>query len=138
VLAEELLAQADVLVRKLLLADRRRSLVKTGFPEVFTGRGTVDRILPPGAATLRANVAPDARTVPPRASFAAKFARDTHRRISLSYHRDMRRTDLYLKVELILDDKEQPEKLAAEICRMIRKVYGVRSAEVSSMIEKES
>jgi hypothetical protein len=49
----------------------------------------------------------------------------------------MRRTDLYLKVELILDEKEQPEKLAAEICRMIRKVYGVRSAEVSSMIEKD-
>jgi len=112
--------------------------VKTGFPEMLAGRGTVDRILPLGAATLGADVAPDARTVPPRASFAAKFARDTHRRISLSYHRDMRRTDLYLKVELILDDKEQPEKLAAEICRMIRKVYGVRSAEVSSMIEKES
>jgi hypothetical protein len=50
----------------------------------------------------------------------------------------MRRTDLYLKVELTLDDKEQPEKLAAEICRMIRKVYGVRSAEVSSMIEKDA
>jgi hypothetical protein len=50
----------------------------------------------------------------------------------------MRRTDLYLKVELTLDDKEQPEKLAAEICRMIRKVYGVRSAEVSSMIEKDT
>lgn len=49
----------------------------------------------------------------------------------------MRRTDLYLKVELTLDDREQPEKLAAEICRMIRKVYGVRSAEVSNMIEKD-
>jgi hypothetical protein len=138
VLADELLAQADVLVRKLLLADRGRRFVKTGLPEMFTGRGAVDRILPPSAATLRANIAADARTVPPRASFAAKFARDTHRRISLSYHRDMRRTDLYLKVELHLDDQEQPEKLAAEICRMIRKVYGVRSAEVSNMIEKDA
>jgi hypothetical protein len=138
VLADELLAQADVLVRKLLLADRRWSLVKTGLPEMLAGRGTVDRILPLGAATLRADIAPDARTMPPRASFAAKFARDTHRRISLSYHRDMRRTDLYLKVELYLDDNEQPEKLAAEICRIIRKVYGVRSAEVSSMIEKDA
>jgi hypothetical protein len=137
-LANELLAQADVLVRKLLLGDRRRSLVKTGLPEMFTGRGAVDRILPLCTATLRADIAPDARTMPPRASFAAKFARDTHRRISLSYHRDMRRTDLYLKVELYLDDKEQPEKLAAEICRIIRKVYGVRSAEVSSMIEKDA
>jgi hypothetical protein len=50
----------------------------------------------------------------------------------------MRRTDLYLKVELTLDNQEQPEKLAAEICRMIRKLYGVRSAEVSNMIEKET
>ena len=52
VLAKELLAQENVLVRKLLLPDRRRGFVKTGLPEMFTGRGAVDRILPPGAATL--------------------------------------------------------------------------------------
>jgi hypothetical protein len=50
----------------------------------------------------------------------------------------MARTDLYLKVELDLDEKEKPERLASEICRMIRKVYGVRSAEVSSMVEKDA
>ncbi|MGD1092166.1 MAG: hypothetical protein ABSB35_09255 [Bryobacteraceae bacterium] len=55
----------------------------------------------------------------------------------LSYHRDMVRTDLYLKVELDLDEKEKPDRLASEICRLIRKLYGVRSAEVSSMVEKE-
>jgi len=49
----------------------------------------------------------------------------------------MPRTDLYVKVELDLDEKEKPERLASEICRMIRKVYGVRSAEVSSMVEKD-
>jgi hypothetical protein len=49
----------------------------------------------------------------------------------------MPRTDLYLKVELDLDEKEKPERLAAEICRVIRKIYGVRSAEVSSMVEKD-
>jgi hypothetical protein len=49
----------------------------------------------------------------------------------------MRRTDLYVKVELDVDEKEKPERLANEICRMIRKVYGVRSAEVSSMVEKD-
>jgi hypothetical protein len=48
-----------------------------------------------------------------------------------------RRVDLYLKVELDLDESEKPEKLAAEICRSIRKVYGVRFAEVSSLIEKD-
>jgi hypothetical protein len=50
----------------------------------------------------------------------------------------MPRTDLYLKVELDLDEKEKPERVAAEICRMIRRVYGVRHAEVSNMVEKEA
>jgi hypothetical protein len=50
----------------------------------------------------------------------------------------MRRSDIYVKVELVTDDKENPERLAAEICRVIRKVYGVRNAEVSSIIDKDS
>ena len=49
----------------------------------------------------------------------------------------MVRTDLYLKVELVLDDKDSAERVAAEVCRAIRKLYGVRTAEVSSMVEKE-
>jgi len=49
----------------------------------------------------------------------------------------MARTDLYIKVELDLDEKEKPDRVANEICRMIRKVYGVRSAEVSSIVEKD-
>ena len=49
----------------------------------------------------------------------------------------MRRTDLYVKVELVLDDEEKIERLASEICRLIRKVYGVRNAEVSSIIERD-
>jgi hypothetical protein len=49
----------------------------------------------------------------------------------------MPRTDLYLKVELDVDEKEKSERVAAEICRLIRKVYGVRSAEVSNMVEKD-
>lgn len=49
----------------------------------------------------------------------------------------MPRTDLYIKVELEVDENEKPERLANDIVRMIRKVYGVRAAEVSSMVEKE-
>jgi len=45
--------------------------------------------------------------------------------------------NLYVKVELDLDDKESPERVANEICRVIRKVYSVRSAEVSSVVEKD-
>jgi hypothetical protein len=50
----------------------------------------------------------------------------------------MPRTDLYLKVELDIDERESPERLAAEICRQIRKIYGVRAAEVSNVVERES
>jgi hypothetical protein len=49
----------------------------------------------------------------------------------------MARTDVYLKVEIDLDEKEKPERIAAEICRVIRRVYGVRQAEVTNMVERE-
>ena len=50
----------------------------------------------------------------------------------------MPRTDLYIKVELDLDEHEKAERVASDICRVIRKVYGVRTAEVSSIVEKEN
>jgi hypothetical protein len=46
----------------------------------------------------------------------------------------MPRTDLFLKVEVDLKNGEDPERLAAEICRRILKVYGVRKAELSHMV----
>lgn len=49
----------------------------------------------------------------------------------------MPRTDVYLKVELEVDEKEKPERLAAEICRQIRKIYGVRSAEVTNTVDHD-
>lgn len=71
--------------------------------------------------------------------FSQSLQRILTRDISIvSYDRKMPRTDLYLKVEIDLDEKEQPERLAGEICRQIRKVYGVRSAEVSNIIERET
>lgn len=50
----------------------------------------------------------------------------------------MPRTDVYLKVELDLDPQEKPERVAAEIVRMIKRVYSVRHAEVSSIMPRES
>jgi hypothetical protein len=49
----------------------------------------------------------------------------------------MNRADVYLKVELDLDDLEKPERIAAEICRMLRRVYGVRQVEVSNIVERD-
>ena len=49
----------------------------------------------------------------------------------------MARIDLYLKIELDLPEAERPERLAAEICRQIKKVYGVRTAEVQNILQAE-
>ena len=49
----------------------------------------------------------------------------------------MARIDLYVKIVLDLPETERPDKLAAEICRQVQKVYGVRSAEVQNMVPVE-
>ena len=46
----------------------------------------------------------------------------------------MPRTDLFLKVQIDHDAQEPAERIAAEICRAILRVYGVRSAELSSAV----
>lgn len=46
----------------------------------------------------------------------------------------MARTALHLKLELEHGNDEIPEKLAAEICRQLLKMYAVRSAEVSNIV----
>ncbi len=49
----------------------------------------------------------------------------------------MQRVDLYIKVEVILEEEEKPERVANEICRQIEKIYVVRSAEVSNTITRD-
>ena len=49
----------------------------------------------------------------------------------------MKRVDLYIKVEVELDEGETPERISNEICRLLLKVYAVRSAELSSAVPRE-
>lgn len=49
----------------------------------------------------------------------------------------MRRLDLYIKVEVELDEDEKPERVANEICKQIEKIYVVRSAELSNAVSRE-
>jgi hypothetical protein len=49
----------------------------------------------------------------------------------------MKRVDLYIKVEVELDETEKADKVAEEICRVIKKMYVVRSAELSNAVAKE-
>ena len=49
----------------------------------------------------------------------------------------MQRVDLYIKVEVELEEEEKPDRVAAEICRQIQKNYVVRRAELTSSIKHE-
>jgi hypothetical protein len=68
----------------------------------------------------------------------SRLAPPATRAAPLSYHREMARIDLYLKVVLDTNDLDPPERLAQEICRIVRRIYGVRQAEISNMVERES
>ncbi len=50
----------------------------------------------------------------------------------------MTRTDLFIKVELWHEDDERLDRVVAEICRQVGKVYCVRSVEMSSAVSRES
>ena len=45
--------------------------------------------------------------------------------------------DLYIKVQVELDEDEKPERVAGEICRQLEKLYVVRSAELSNAVTRE-
>jgi len=137
VVAEEFLGHVNIFIRKIVRCERGGTLVPARVLKMLAIERAVDSILALRATAHRADVAADTGTVPSRALFLTDFAKGVHQRIPLSYHRDMRRTDLYIKVELDLDEHEKPERVASDICRLIRKVYGVRSAEVSNMVEKD-
>jgi len=47
------------------------------------------------------------------------------------------RTNLFIKVIVEHDRKELPEKLGAELCRVLEKNYIVRKAELSSVAPVE-
>ena len=47
----------------------------------------------------------------------------------------MKAIDVYLKVEVDLDDEESPKRFAEELCRALKKIYGVRRAEISTLLD---
>jgi len=46
-------------------------------------------------------------------------------------------TNLFIKVEIEHDQEDTPQRLGREICRQILKIYGVRTAELSSFTAAE-
>jgi hypothetical protein len=46
----------------------------------------------------------------------------------------MRRLAVYLKVEVEIDEVEEPERVARELERAVRRVYGVERTEVTNLV----
>ena len=49
----------------------------------------------------------------------------------------MSRTSLFFKVEIEHDPEEKPERIGAEICRQLLKLYGVQLAELTNFTALE-
>ena len=49
----------------------------------------------------------------------------------------MQYLDIYFKVELELDNAEQPQRVARELERILAKHYGVRTAEATNLVVRE-
>jgi hypothetical protein len=91
------------------------------------------------AATDAADVALNGRACTARATFTADLAKNLnrHQLTVLSDQPTMQRVDLYIKVELELDENEKPERVAGEICRQLEKLYMVRHAELSNVVARD-
>jgi hypothetical protein len=48
----------------------------------------------------------------------------------------MPRTDIYLKVEVDHDAEENPEVLASELVRQLKRLYVVRNAEMTNFVPR--
>lgn len=50
----------------------------------------------------------------------------------------MKRSQVYLKIEVELRPGDDPRKFADELARRLMQSYGVRNVEVSNIMEKDS
>ncbi len=50
----------------------------------------------------------------------------------------MIKTKLYIKVELEHEEARDGQKLALEICKAVKRVYGVRAVEVTNSMSEDS
>lgn len=108
--------------------------------QVLAIQRAVDGDLAFGAAADRTDVASNAGAEPARRTCFTESAFGTfHERLDLTRNpyriiRCVKRIDVHIKAVIDLEDGESEQRLAAEICRAIEKVYGVRRAEVSNIV----
>jgi hypothetical protein len=91
------------------------------------------------AATKRTNIAVNSGASAPGAPLPADFTKNLirHQLPAIIGSVEMKKVDLYIKVELELDEGEESERVAGEICRQLEKLHFVRRAEVSNSVARE-
>lgn len=137
--SDEFLAHHYVPVREFPFGNRHSLFVPVRFPQIFAFERAREGDLAFRSTTDRADVALNSGAVTAGTAFAAYFAeyRFGHRLLAIIESAPMQRVDLYIKVTVDLEEDEKAERIAAEICRQIEKLYVVRSAELSSTVVRE-
>ena len=111
------------------------AFVEMGFAKITAITRTVDGFLASFGAAGGTNIAADSGTGAAGFTDLANGARHL-----LSIRRDelkLMRTNLFIKIVVEHDQKEQPERLGAELCRQLERNYIVRKAELASFAPVE-
>ena len=104
----------------------------TSVAQVLAIEGAIDGLLTLRPAAGSANLLIQRRA---EAAWRARFAKCTGGTFQTCYRtiRTVKSIDVYIKVEVDLNETEQPRTVAEELCRILKKVYGVRKAEINSI-----
>jgi hypothetical protein len=107
--------------------------------QVLAFQGTRKRNFALGPATDVADISAHGRAIAARAALSANLTQNRlyHSLTVIIGSGTMKRVDLYVKVTVDLEEEENPERVAGEICRQIEKMYVVRSAELSSIVARD-
>ena len=133
---QELLAHPDIFVRKRLRIYDGRLFALPRFSQVLAIEWTMDGLFPLVTATDGADVASHGGTIAARLPNFTESAECRFDTFIVSSGIDAT-SGFCTKVELELDEKDTAERIAGEICRQLKKNYGVRHAEVSNVVEKD-
>jgi hypothetical protein len=106
--------------------------VIAGSAQMLAIKGAIDSLFALFAAAGRTNLLIQRRAEAPGRAGFAKGAGGTFQTCYRTI-RGVKSIDVYIKVEVDLNETEHPKQFAEELCRILKKVYGVRKAEINNI-----
>jgi hypothetical protein len=139
VAAQKTFTYFDIAVRDLVALGENGFFVLVRFLQVLAFERTGEGDFTLGAAANGTDIALDGGAGAARTTFSADLTQDRlgHSLLAIIGAEQMKRVDLHIKVSVDLDEEEDAQRVASEICRQIEKMHVVRSAELSSVVEGE-